>query len=470
MSFGGGKGGGSQQAPKIQIPQSLRDDVLYAQQTGNFASTLWNPLESMANWASDIATGGNVQGWSTFQKPYPGGQSGSSPGYYPQYTGTGTPSGVPGAGGQPGVQAAGPPQGQTSAQGAAPTTMITGNPLNWDWVAHDAGLSSSDVSAFIQQGLSPQDVASKYGLLSSATNLPGPWLTNIANNLNNEQQLAGQYPPGTSPGEIAGLQNQFFGNANQVAGNANPALAASSQALANANQLNAQGLFPNQQALIDAQTKSAQAAITQQLANEGLSGSTQAAELTGEIGQQGAAEAGQLIQGNIGLAQNWNTIAQGWNNVAQNWNSVAQNWSKLGMGEQTLGMAEQEQMFSMFSQIANQNAAVQSQMWSEAMQGFGMLANFIDANLKGYDLSIQGNADILQANIAQAQMQTNLDIASMQQQSSSSSSMFGALGSLFGSGGAIGGLFGGGAGAAGAAGGSSLVGGIVDTVVTLAVA
>src|SRR6266705_2805785 len=123
LIMGKGKGGGGGSVPQVKVPQGVNDLAYnYFNPMGYYAASTLPSILGMANWASDIATGGNaMQGGS-----YLG--FGNTPAYnaWNQYTGGSaiTPatqypgfSSTPGQGGTPGVQSAGSP-----GAGAAPGT------------------------------------------------------------------------------------------------------------------------------------------------------------------------------------------------------------------------------------------------------------------------------------------------------------------------------------------------------------
>ena len=193
------------------------------------------------------------------------------------------------------------------------------------------------------------------------------------------------------------------------------------------------GLFKSQQAEVNQAVQTQQSQVAQQLASEGLGNSTLKASLQGQAKMSGAAAAGQLIQGNIQLAE----------------------------GEQQLGTAAQQALFNQFSSIASMSASLQSQMWNQAMQGFGEMGQMMQQTVNAFGYGLQTQQDIEQTATQNASLQaqtnaTNAGIAS--QQASSSASMFAGLGQLLGGsggsggllgslGGSLGGLLGGGSGA-----------------------
>jgi hypothetical protein len=205
------------------------------------------------------------------------------------------------------------------------------------------------------------------------------------------------------------------------------------------------GLFPSQRAMIDQAVTAEQAAVASQLGAEGLASSTAAPILKGEVAQQGAASAGQLVQGNIALGQ-----------ASQ----------KLAQGAEALSAQEQ-------AALEQEAQGLQKQSWDEAMAGFGALGNMITSALSGFNLSLSGLSQYTQAEIASAGNATSAANAAGAQSASAFQTLGSGLGSILGGGsggggllGSLGGLFGGGgstiAGAvgadAGAFGGISAVG------------
>jgi hypothetical protein len=195
------------------------------------------------------------------------------------------------------------------------------------------------------------------------------------------------------------------------------------------------GLFKSQQAEVNQAVQTQQSQVAQQLASEGLGNSTLKASLQGQAKMSGAAAAGQLIQGNIQLAE----------------------------GEQQLGTAAQQALFNQFSSIASMSASLQSQVWNQAMQGFGEMGQMMQQTVNAFGYGLQTQQDIEQvatqnANLQASTNSTNAGIAS--QQASSSSSMFAGLGQLLGGsgGGGSGGLLGGLGGILGSTGSAGALG------------
>lgn len=314
-------------------------------------------LGGLANWATNLATGGNVQ----------------TLGELPD---TGLLAG-----------------GNTKT--FAPFTSSSGSGLN----PFNGTGTGSNVNGALSQ------------LSGLSTSSMGPFLSNAVQNLINEQ-----------------------GSAAQLGNQANLETAKGNQMLNQAT--NGSGLFKSQQAMINQAVQSQQQQIGQQLASEGLGNSTLLGSLQGQAKMSGAAAAGQLVQQNISLAQN----------------------------EQQMGTQAQEAQFSEFSNIASQSAAVQNQLYSQAMQGYGALGSMMQSTTQEFGYSLQISQDMLQMNEAEAGLQLQAQQIGQQAAASESqgfSSMLGGLGSLLGgSGGSGGGLLGGLGGLLGGAGGGigSLIG------------
>lgn len=489
----GGKGGsGGLHMPKVNIPtQQFANVEGGAQNLAQYQTSMLNTPLALGDWAMNLATGGEV---SPAYFGYPGtyGQAAYSP-LYPYTTGQdyapggGTPAYAP-----PGTQ----PTAATTAAGTTPSWA--------GWTGQGMQPSAGTAQPQAQQGPPPATASQ----ISSASSIPEwqNWFNqNIGKTLYIDGQLvtlnqsnpndvlqafqqgraswqpplaqqtrgqtlaggelgalgqmaaqAGQTPMGLDPRTLAGLEQQFFGMGAQpgaLPGGTPPALSSipgfdpSQIAGGNLPMTGPDaGLYPAQSAMIDAQTKAAQAAMRQQEANMGLSASTQGELLSGELAQAGAAQKGQLIQQNIEEAQRAVALGQSAQAVYQNYlqlgqaaQQVAQNWAKLGMGEQTLSMAEQQQQFSQFQQVAAQFATAQSQFWTEGMQGYGLFGQMLQGVLQSYGLESNAAFQQGELSLGQAQIQAGLEEASMAQQASASQSAFGALGSLFGGGGGSGG-------------------------------
>jgi hypothetical protein len=456
---GGSKKTGGVSAPEVTSnPREAGNSSLWQNEQGisnltSFEQSLINPQVSQANWATDIATGGNSQSfspWTTQNSPY--GFGPTDPNHsYAGYGSTGQvnlpfSSSYPGQSGTPGSQSATP-----GAQSAYNT---------------QGGIEEANYSGIL-----------------------GPYLGAQANALNSEGytadlegQAASMAPAGLFGNAItAGTGNSVTagldGNA-VTAGLNNPVTAGlAGNAVTAGNNLDpTTGLYADQQALIDAQVQSGQAALNQQLGSEGLTSSTQGAELNSEIGLQGAATGGQLIQQNIALAQNAQQQSAADQAAAQEANTqFAQTAQQQSVADQAAAQeanttfqqnaqslntqysqsAQQLQeagltaTYGMFSGLATQDSQQQAQMWQEAMQGQGQLGAYLNNILSTYGMDMQGAQISEQGNAANSQVQEAASAASAGGGSSGGGSS--GLGSLIGS---VGGLF------ASSAGGTSAISGI----------
>lgn len=215
------------------------------------------------------------------------------------------------------------------------------------------------------------------------------------------------------------------------------------------------GLFPSQQAWINQAVSTQQAEIAQQLSNAGLSMSTQKAQLLGQVSMSGAAAAGQLIQQNIASANQ--TMQTG---IAQEQAGFQQ--QEVGVQEQQLGtteqqiaqdtqkieLAAQEALFTQFSTLSQLSSGLQGQLWTEGMQGYGMLGQFMQNTMSAFGQNLKANEDVQNVMLANAGFQLDaarINEGAQQAAASGFSSMLGSLGGLLGGssgggGGALGGL------------------------------
>lgn len=319
-SKGGGGGGGSGQ---IQIPPALNSSggASLLQNVfnpiGTYGSSFFAPLANQANWAANLATGGN---------------SGFGAGF------------------------ALPPNGLLSVPGSKQFSPFTST-------------SDSQLGPFLSQ-----EQQAIQGM--QASTITG------TNQLNSGTNWA----------------NSLMGKGDRMLGQATTG----------------SGLFPSQQRMIQQATASQQSAVQQQLANEGLGGSTVNAELQGQVKMSAAAAAGQLVQGNIAAANQ--TIG-------------------LGQQQQQINIAAQQALYAQFQGIASLSQNEQAQLWSEAQQGYGTLGQMMNTTLNSFGYSMKTQEDVLQANETTAQIQAGIATSQAQMAQQGASSMFGALGSLLGQGG-----------------------------------
>ena len=180
-----------------------------------------------------------------------------------------------------------------------------------------------------------------------------------------------------------------------------------------------QWLTPQQEAMINQQTKANEEQVAQQEGTMGLTGSTQAAQLAGETALAGEATKGQLQQGNM--------------QIAQGWDAAAQNWQRVAQGFMALGMSEQNQAFNQFTSIAQLSSAEQAQMFQEGTAGYQLMQTFMGAVLQPYGISLQAFNAILQANTAQVGDQVNLQSSAISADQSGQNQVVSSLGQVLSS-------------------------------------
>lgn len=195
------------------------------------------------------------------------------------------------------------------------------------------------------------------------------------------------------------------------------------------------GLFPSQQAMINQAVSSQQHEISQQLANAGLSASTQHAQLLGQAALSGAAAGGQLIQQNIAAANQ--TMATG---IAEQ--QLGTTEQQIAQDTQKIGLQAQGDLFNQFATISQLSGGLQQQMYSEAMAGYGMLGQFMQNTVSAFGYSLKSAEDVQNVMLANAGFQLDqakIDAGAQQASAQGFSSMLGSLGGLLGSGGSGGG-------------------------------
>src|SRR5438552_3736549 len=303
--------------------------------------------------------------------------------------------------------------------------FMTATPYEQALVAQAIGMSPDQLKALFTQA----QATGGTGITAPAENpLYGPWINTAISAIQGEargaQTLAGMM------GTAAQREAQYYGRGQDVYGQAGTAFAQGTQMIGAGTDIlgrgtemlgeatTGTGLFPSQQRLVEAQVKAGQAQIAQQLASEGLSASTLGPELSAEIGLQGAATAGGLIQGNIAAAQAEQGIGiqeqgvgiqeQG---IGVNLQQAAQGWAQLAQGEQTIGFGEQQALTNLFSTIAAQGSAMQAQFWQQGLQGYGLEGAFFNQTLQAYGTSLNAYNVILQASETQAQVNAQIENA-----------------------------------------------------------
>jgi hypothetical protein len=481
-----GKKGGSSQ-PHITVPSGVSSNSFQDQTLGAYASSLLTPTLSLANWASSIATGGfggqadyqnskllgssglaNLQNQNTYANPFGlggsggtgavgGGSAAATPGTpgTAANAGTGTFGGYYasqnfGVGGNdpakapPGVYYANSEGNRVNAYGVP--IDLNGNPVD---MAHEVPIAGTAGTAATPG--TPASTAGSGG--GAAGSQLGPFLQAAWNAIQAEGAPAAQLG-----NEGTNIYNEGQGllTASQNMMNQGQSILGQGQGMVN-TATTGTGLYASQQAMVDQATKSQQAAIQQQMASEGLTSSTQNAQLKGQAAQQGAATAGQLIQQNIAAGQ-----AQ--MGIGQNQIQLGEGLGQLAQGFTQLGVASQQAAISVLGQIASQSAQLQTNMWTEAMQGYGLVGQFLNSSLSAFGESTAALGQYTHASEVQQQLQFQAQASQASASSSGMSSMLGGLGQLLGGGqggGGLGGLIGGLGGAAGgiAAGGAATAAG-----------
>lgn len=458
MSKGGGGsggkkgGGGGGTAPKINPNPGETTQQQTLTDLASYESSMLPTFESMGNWAANLATGGAATPITALyagQEPYQTNQLATSPqGWAPGINtlsslggATGESSGVAGLPGS-NISAYGTPSKNDPSGSFLGASPVSGQFADlkpvYDSGGQYIGYQNPEGQFFSSQSISAQGLGvpgfalppsvlqggggggqaapPSGGATQGTTGLTGP-----GSALNTEWQNI-LNAEGVIP-QISGIEQQTAQSGQQIAG----LQGSVNQEVAALQPTQTGQLLPGQQALIDAQVKSGQSQLNQQLASMGLGKSTMGTELGAEIGLQGAATGGQLEQGNIQLLQG-----------AQNLSATVQ---KLALGQQQLSLGEQDMMFNQFSQIAQQAGGVQSQLYSEALQGYGMLGNVLNSITSAYGVNVQAYGDELNAEAARASDQTSLQVAELQSQQSQASMMgglFSGIGSILGAGGSSG--------------------------------
>jgi hypothetical protein len=419
-----GGGGGSVQAPTLYTPSGLYQGLSQLESLGTYGQSLFNPLASMTNWASSLATGGAAEGIGTYgaNSLVTGPQINIGGGHQPadQWTTQFNPS-----------------TGQVTL-----TNTMTGEQMM-------EGVTSPQLQQwFANQGGGPQTLQQWQALMGKGGQTVGGGTSGLNPFTGGQSGYGGLGPQlGTAWQQIQDIGNLEAQTQNWT----NQAQTEASELLH--ESMTGEGVTKSQAAWINQGVQAQQQQLSQQLASEGLGSSTANAILKGEASQQGAATAGQLVQGNIALAQS-----------AQ----------KLALGGQELTLGEQ-------SAMAQMSMNLQGQLWTQAMQGYGMLGQMMSTIGNIYGTDIQGYYGILQQHVANDQQQLQASQDNAQLQAGAASSMGQGLGSImsllggsgssgggggiFGSGGigslfsGIGSLFGGGSAAVGAIGSGVAAGG-----------
>lgn len=414
-SGGGKKGGGGSGGADIQsILNSLGAQSQEFQALGDYETQFLQQPYNIGNYYMDLATGGtgpqaygtqmgyDTEGTTNYKGPGVGGYIG--------------PYGPGGGGvGSGGLFTGGAGTGGTTGTGTTGGTTGTGD------IGGVANLFAGGL------GGNPWATGVEESLQSQANALPG--MSNYANLLQSE----------------AGTE---FGNAQGEFGTAGTELSNAGTEFAYAQQLQQElqrnkGLFPDQQALIQAQVNAGQNQTAQQLASQGLSQSTMGKELASEIGLQGAATGGQLIQGNLGL------VNQAYGTANQAYSTANQAYSTANQANQIANLANgtalsgQGQFFQELASIGQQSLTAQSEFFQQAMSGYGGAGAALQNVLNPYGYQLQDYGSIISGSLGNAQIMAGLQNTSTQAQASGLSGLFSGLGSLLGGSSSGGGLLGG---------------------------
>ncbi|HTD17832.1 MAG TPA: hypothetical protein VK673_21795 [Chthoniobacterales bacterium] len=422
---GKGGGGGNVQTPSLYTPSGFYQGLSELEGLGTYGQSLFNPLSSMINWASSIATGGAAEGigsyganslvtgpqiniggshkpadqWTTQFNPQTG-----------QVTLTNTMTG------EQMMEGVTSPQLQSwfANQGGGPQTLQQWT-QQWQQATGGTGTSGGGVSTGPFGPGGPNTGSNP--MLAGGGNNWGPQLNAAWDQIEGIGNLEAETGAWTREQQLQA--GQLYGEGQKMLRQATTGL----------------GTYPSQTAWINQGVSSEQASLQQQLASEGLGSSTAAGVLKGEAAQQGAATAGQLIEGNISAAQNQIALSQ----ASQ----------KLALGGQELSLGENTAM-------AQLSLGFQQQMWSQAMQGYGAMGSLMSTLGNLYGIDIQGYSNLLSSHLQMAQLQAQVQEADAGLQAQGAASMGSGLGSILGllSGG------GGAGGGAGGGGGGGLLGGL----------
>jgi|SRR5271166_6238250 len=464
MGEGNKKGGGSSQAPQVNAPAGLYQTAASTTGLGQYATSLLDSVSSMTNWASSLASGGHSSSIPSYAS------SAVQAGPQVSFGGKGNlwnSSFDPSTGLVTYTNPANPNQTFTenivaqNAQGNLPANIQQ----QWqnDYYQHQqaaasgGGNSTTGWSQAVTSGTLPTGITNQQALdfYQAKNGQPAPNLQTAINYFNQEgSTAAGQNPLGPflsqAMGAIQGQENQISQTQNFVNETGQEGTKLINQGESMLTQATTgTGLYPSQQAMIDEAVSSEKTNLSSALGGAGLGKSTQLTELQSEADLAGAATGGQLVQQNITAAQQQIALGQ----ASQ----------KLSLAGQTLTQGEQ-------AAIVQELQSLQTNFWTEAMQGYGALGSIIDSAGKSYGISLSAYNDVLQSEEANAANQTELAKAQLSADTSSSNSLMGALGSLFGQGGSgssllgsVGGAIGGGTAAAGSAAGT--IGAVADLAV-----
>lgn len=461
MGKKGNSGGGQSQ---VQVPAGIYQGAASETGLGQYATSLLNPLASMTNWAANLASGGNATPIPTSQSAL--GQAG------PTVTFSGGP--------KPWTSSFNPQTGLITYTGDNPSQQFTMSITDYTPSAANAqpnaqgggnpgafgNIPGSTLSQWYNDYQQAQSNTSAGGVPSgslTSESALGPFLSTTWNAIQAQEGLPAQMTP---------IEQQTAALNTQATNQAGSEYATGNSMLQQATT--GSGLFPSQAAYVNEAKESGETGAAAELSALGLSNSTMAPQLKEQADLAAAATAGTLVQGNISAAQQEQSLGNATNNIA--------------LGAQTLEVGEQQAVYDMYAGIAQESQGFQTNLWNEAMAGYGALGSMLSTAASSYGYSLQGYASILQASQTQAQIAAQQQQAADQADASSSSALLGGLGKILGglggAGGAAGGSLGASLGAAGgdalasiggtaavtgasAAGGSSLIAGIGSALVAI---
>ena len=432
MPSGGGSGGkkgggGSVTAPTISTPPGLLQSLNSVQGIGQYGTGTFDTLASLGNWASGIATGGQGLGIGSFATQ--ASQTG------PTVTiGTGGPTGH-----DTWATSFNPQTGQityTNAQTGSTFQQWYQDSVNQQYGIDPATLqqwgtdyTNRNAGAVSGSG-GPVTASNWYNSLGPSLQTAWNQIQSIAPIETQTQALTNQ-----ATQQSTGLYQQGAKLFNQ-----GQSYEAQAQGILNQGQdllhqaTTGSGLFPSQQAYVNQAVQAEQTQLGAQLAAEGLGSSTAAQVLKGQAAQQGAATAGQLVQGNIAAAQQQIALSQQQAALGQNQITAAQNAQNLAQGAQKIALQGQALSTGEAQAMAALAAGFQAQTWQESMQAYQTLGQMMSTTGALYGIDVTGYSNILQAEIAQGQMSLEAALGNAQASIGSMQSLGSGLGSLLGSG------------------------------------
>lgn len=419
----------------VNTPPQLYGTASATQGLAEYASNLLNPIASMTNWASQLATGGQAQQIPSYQAvaSLPVAEHVFSGGPFP-WQGTFSP-----------------------ITGEITWSLAHGNTSRqfsqgFQQAYQEGNISQGQYEQYLDaynQALRQKTATATGGGGSTATPRPGasaqslsaqlgPFLGQAWQAIQEQQQLTGEMP--ALQMDTAAATARAEQEAQTLGTEAETLYGQGESMLTQATT--GTGLYPSQEAYVEQAKQTGETEAASELGAMGLSQSTQAGQLKEQADLSAAATAGQLVQGNI-------TAAQAQINAAANYRNLQQSAEKIAQGGQTLSLAEQQALAGEFQSIATQSAGLQKQLWDQAMAGYGIIGSMLQAAGQQYGLNIQAYDEVIKAETAQANQQASKDIQQSQaavelagQAVSVVNSVIGAIGKI-----GAGGIGGGGGGA-----------------------